>query len=307
MVVRGATGDTVDTARVGVSFVAPASAISQSLVDIVSRKACQVTISYEYKDTAEESSVVYGSGGVLRGPEIRRERVQETEDEQARSPARKKARRFLDVASYEGTLVTAKHNLVPEEEEVYVQTTLRFPETNPLRTVMPDGGTTITDYITVRDLGDNVIQTEDNDFSFGARELTEGKVTTKEPFLFVQVPNTFLLQVGHKIGIAVFRSYEITHEDAEAPNDVDLATRFGSVNQPCIYCGKVTEISANGKTFLHNINTFTGCSGAVIFLLDIGQDKVDQAFDSDMAGMAVGIHTSGLDANNNLGFMLPPK
>jgi len=76
---------------------------------------------------------------------------------------------------------------------------------------------------------------------------------------------------------------------------------YGADGQSCIYTGVVTEIFANGKTFGHNINACTGCSGAVVFLLDKDQPE---DFDESLHGLAVGIQAGGLDANNNLGFVL---
>jgi hypothetical protein len=81
--------------------------------------------------------------------------------------------------------------------------------------------------------------------------------------------DSFRLQVGHKIGMAVYRTFDITHADADAPASVDLEKVYDEKCQACIYTGEeVTELSHNGETFCHSINTFEGCSGAVVFLLD---------------------------------------
>jgi hypothetical protein len=145
-------------------------------------------------------------------------------------------------------------------------------------------------YIIVRPATDDVLTfaTQDNDFSFGSKETNPGKAVTKMPFLYQQVPNTFELRAGHMIGMAVLREYNINHEDAGAPSSLDLTSRYGSINQPCIYTVKVTEISENGKTFCHDINTFEGCSGAIVFLLDKDQPS---DMGNTLAGMAVGIHS----------------
>lgn len=286
---------------VGTSFVSDPSAISRQLVDIISPKACQLCVMFRDKVTGEELSPVYGSGGLLRGPKI----VGPPGYWQAhrQPPARKKAK-FEEFASYEVTPATAKHNLKAEDGEEYVRSIIQFPGTSPIEIVMPDGGCVMEECIIVRPATDDVsaFATEDNDISFGSKETTPEKTVTKMPFLYQQVPNTFEIRAGHMIGMAVFRKYSIDHEDAEAPSSLDLTSRYGSIHQACIYTGKVTEISENGKTFCHNINTFEGCSGAIIFLLDKDQPE---DMDNTLVGMAVGIHSGGLDISNNLAFKLP--
>jgi hypothetical protein len=76
---------------------------------------------------------------------------------------------------------------------------------------------------------------------------------------------------------------------------------YGQKFQVCIYTGQVTEISTNSRTFCHNINTFEGCSGAIIFLLDRNQPD-DVA--AELHGMAVGINVGGLDKESNIGFLI---
>jgi hypothetical protein len=301
MVEGSRVGDTV-----GMSFVSDTSAISRQLVDITSPKACQLCVVFRDSFTGEELPPAYGSGGLLRGPKIvgaPETRQAQAPHQQGQSPVRKKTK-FEEFSSYEGTPVTAKHNLIAEDGEEYVRSIIQFPETGPIETVMPDGGCVMEDYIIVRPETDDVLAfaTQDNDFSFGSKETTPEKTVTKMPFLYQQVPNTFELRAGHMIGMAVFRKYNINHEDAEAPSSLELTSRYGSINQACIYTGKVTEISDNGKTFCHNINTFEGCSGAIIFLLD--KDQPDD-MDNTLVGMAVGIHSGGLDISNNLAFKLP--
>ena len=290
---------------VGQAFVSNPAAISRQLVAIVARKACQVTVTFRDKSTGEEGPA-WGSGGLLRGQKVAAtpETVPVVPTRMV-SPPRKKVK-FEEFSSYEVTPVTAKHNLEATDEEDYVRTTVQFPETSPMETIMPDGGCELTDYIEVRPAAEGVhaLHTEDDDYSFGEKISTPNKTVTKTPFLFQQAPNTFKLQVDHKIGMAIFRTYDVHHDDAEAPPSTNLLSIFGPKRQACIYTGTVTEISANGKTFAHDINTFEGCSGAVVFLLD--QDQPD-GMDTALHGMAVGIHSGGLDNSNNMAFLLPKK
>ena len=284
---------------VGRAFVSDPDAISAQLVSVIRRKACQVTV--YYTDATGEVDWGYGSGGLLRGSKIA------NSPEEPATPATSrptKKVKFEIFSSYEVTPVTAKHNLVVEDDENYLRTEMQFPETRPMIIDMPDGGCKMTDLLVVRPATDetHALHTEDDDFSFGKKVTTSEKTITKMPFLFQCAPPSFHLRVGHKIGIAVFRTFQIAHDDAEAPRSMAMEQFYGTVGQPCIYTGTVTEISANGKTFGHNINTYTGCSGAIVFLLD--KDQPDN-FDDSLHGLAVGIHTGGMDDNNNLGFILP--
>jgi hypothetical protein len=130
---------------------------------------------------------------------------------------------------------------------------------------------------------------------------------TKKPRHFVKAPPcTFRLQVGHKIGIAVYRTFDITHEEAHAPLGVNLLHVDGPKHQVCIYTGEGTEVSeTRSEAFYHSINAIEGCSGAVIFLLDQGKDDASQEVPQEVDdGMPVGIRLGGLDSDNNIGFTL---
>ena len=141
----------------------------------------------------------------------------------------------------------------------------------------------------------------DNDISFGKAITDPNNSLTKESRLFEKVPSTFRLRQGHKIGALVYRTFDIDHKDAGATRNTDLIGVYGQTFQVCIYTGEVTKVSSNGKTFCHDINTFKGTSGAIIFLLDQNQlDDVDEEFH----GMAVGVNVGGLDSDNNLGFLI---
>lgn len=56
------------------------------------------------------------------------------------------------------------------------------------------------------------------------------------------------------------------------------------------------------RAFFMMSNTFEGCPGAVIFLLDQGQpsDMLDVCY-----GCAVAVHCGGVDDVNNYAFMIP--
>jgi hypothetical protein len=132
-------------------------------------------------------------------------------------------------------------------------------------------------------------------------------VLTTASRLFEKTPDTFKLCKGHRIGMLVYRTFDITHDDAQAPLHIDLEQVYGQTYQVCIYTGQVTEIATNGRTFCRNINAFEGCSGAIIFLLDRNQpsdDDMAAVVADEFHGRVVGINVGGLDMDNNLGFLI---
>jgi hypothetical protein len=105
----------------------------------------------------------------------------------------------------------------------------------------------------------------------------------------------YRFQVGQNIGIAVYRNFVVTAEDAGRPrntlsNDY-LRDIYGHENRVNIYTGQITHVSPNGRAFEHNINTFAGCSGAVVFLLD--QDQDENGVISADHGKAIAVHAGG--------------
>ena len=75
------------------------------------------------------------------------------------------------------------------------------------------------------------------------------------------------------------------------PASDKLRAIYGRENRANIYTGQITHVSLNGNAFEHNINTFDGCSEAVIFLLDQDQDR-NGVISADR-GKAIGIHAGG--------------
>jgi hypothetical protein len=199
--------------------------------------------------------------------------------------------------------VTAKQNLESCDDEEYLRTTVKFVDGNETDTAMPDGERVLVGGdVEVRAATEtsSALSWYGQDVSYGAKVENKSSSLTKSSRLFEKVPESFVLRVGHKIGISVFRSFDITHVDAKAPGNVVLEDFFGQKLQACIYTGEVTEISGNGRTFCHNINTFEGCSGPVVFLLD---RKQEVTLEEKFHGLAVGVHVGGLGLTNNIAFM----
>jgi hypothetical protein len=246
-------------------------------------------------------AIYYGQGGLIRGNKIAQTPIRsqqlykQSASGNTNSNKRNKRRRvsFSEFASYKARPVTAKHNLeLVEDDRAYLRTSVKFVDGPEKDVSMPDGGCTMTGEVEVRSgMNDTApLFWAAGEVSFGREIVHPNSSLTKKPrIFFVKAPATFRLQVGHKIGMSVYRTFGITHADAGAPISVCLADIYGPKHQVCIYTGEVTEVSEQSDTFCHSINTFEGCSGAVIFLLDQDQDAQQEVAD----GMAVGIHVGG--------------
>jgi hypothetical protein len=289
---------------VGTTFLSGDHGISPGLVSTVSNKACQFTITFD--DDGDDNAIYYGQGGLIRGNKIAQtpSRPKQSVGGDARSNSNKRRRvSFSEFASYEAKPVTAKHNLeLAEDDRAYLRTSVKFVDGPEKDVSIPDGGCTMTGEVEVRSGTNDTAPLfwAAGEVSFGRAITRPNSSLTKKPRLFVKAPDTFRLQVDHKIGMVVYRTFDITHEDADAPISVRLTDIYGPKHQVRIYVGEVTEVSEQSDTFCHSIISFEGCAGAVVFLLDQGQDAPQEVAD----GVAVGIHVGGLDRNNNIGFML---
>lgn len=280
------------------TFVSGTDDISADLVNKVSKKACEFYMTFT--DPTTGNAYYHGQGGFIRGEML--EAKTRPDDNGQPEPKRPRVA-FQEDLNYEATPLTAKHNLKNAGAETYLRTTAKCFDQVEKDIALPDGGCAMTTRIQVRPATatKREITWSADDISFGDTITDPSNVLTKASRLFEKIPNTFRLRVGHRIGVLVYRTFDITHEDAKASLDTELKQVYGKKFQLCIYTGQVTEISANGRTFCHNINTFKGCSGAIIFLLDRNQSD-DVA--AEFHGRAVGINAGGLDVDSNLGFLI---
>ena len=131
------------------------------------------------------------------------------------------------------------------------------------------------------------------------RKLTMAE--TDPNLSFEGVGSDFEYKVGQKIGMAVYRNYEFdfTNNDIytnngwkeeEFPKD-DLMRIFGQDFAVSIYTGEITAVSPDNAVFRHSINSFKGCSGAIVFLLDKHQELVEQQYWRHAIGVHVGTFT----------------
>lgn len=108
-----------------------------------------------------------------------------------------------------------------------------------------------------------------------------------------------VLQPGMKVGMAVTFT-----EETKPPDEPDEKTRkriFGEPNRVNVYTGEIVHV---GKSHIeYTINSFTSCSGAIVFLLDKNQPDAVQECDY---GKAVAVHTEGHPTaeKRNYGFLI---
>lgn len=147
------------------------------------------------------------------------------------------------------------------------------------------------------------------DISMGNKitSYTQG-VTGRDASFELVDADDFQFEIGQKIGIAVFSEHTPTKVtasyDPEHPSDYKtdlLLDVFGESNQVNIYTGKILVV---GETHIeHDINAFTGCSGAIVFLLDLDQpSSVLRKHWGSAIAVHVGSHPS--IRTRNIGFKL---
>lgn len=276
----------------GPAWVDDANEITPSLVNAVFHRAMCLETFYSTPNGSEES--YYGQMGLIRG-----ERLTSSPDNADRFEAKRQntARSAASTLSscFKATPYTALHNVINEKDETYDRATL-FCASPPMKTSIkfPEGGRELTE----NDLIEISSGTEEDEaFMWESHDVTVGDVIdnpnhflTKKPLSYEKVPDGFELRAGQKIGIAVYRTFDITAEDAGAAEGEDLTKIYGKKNLVCVYTGEITESSSNGLAFHHSINTFCGCSGAIVFLLDKNQSDEEA---KQHAGKAIGVHVGG--------------
>lgn len=137
-----------------------------------------------------------------------------------------------------------------------------------------------------------------------ASMLRKNAMPQTDPNLsFEAVGADFEYKVGQKVGMAVYRNYEFdfTNDDVlytdyqwnknKLTRD-DILRLFGQDFSVSIYTGEITAVSTDKKTFRHDINTFKGCSGAIVFLLDKHQNGL---VEDTLHGKAIGVHAGAYD------------
>jgi hypothetical protein len=118
---------------------------------------------------------------------------------------------------------------------------------------------------------------------------------------FELVSADFVIHAGQKVGIAVYSKNGATAESTGAALDDDEAQYiYGEKDRCHIYTGEITYVADHHIEY--DVNTFGGCSGAIVFLLDMNQPTTVNPEDY---GKAIAVHTGSSTAlATNLGFKL---
>ena len=291
---------------VGTAFVDNGAAISPSLTAIVSSKAFYLDIKLRNRQTHE---ILGASGqvGLLRG-----ERLAPSPPSQRRALEGEDGRPtpILRSSRFSVTPVTCLHNVVSEVDDEsddvieYVRSEILAPtgervEVDDFARAGYEVDT--ADAVMIRDSDEN--RASSGIFwKYGHDVTTAGEITiprnhfTRKHLSFETIERQgYRIQSGQKIGISVYRDFAITGEDVGMPQNAlssdELRDIYGRENRVNIYTGQITHVSPNGNAFEHNINTFAGCSGAVVFLLNQDQDR-NGVIGADH-GKAIGIHAGG--------------
>jgi hypothetical protein len=143
-------------------------------------------------------------------------------------------------------------------------------------------------------------------------ELITGRTipVSSESCSFAKVRSNFQLKKGQMVGMAVMfpkdaKPTKKTIAGAfEAQVDIDenkIKRFYGGQGQVNIYTGKILYVGMNHIEY--DINCFTGCSGAIVFLTDVGQPNSIDACDY---GKAVANHCGShpVIGDRNFGFII---
>lgn len=86
----------------------------------------------------------------------------------------------------------------------------------------------------------------------------------------------------------------------------ELLRIYGPPKTAHIYTGKITMVSEHHIEY--DINSFEGCSGAVVFLLGLETQPNDSGVTHDDVGKAIAVHAGAHPRKiKNLGFKLKAK
>lgn len=293
---------------VGVSKVDNGARMSPELANVVSLKAFRLRIITKNRRTDETGNPFVGQVGFIRGP-----RLPESPPRQRRAigdGARPTSN--LRSSHFQATPTTCLHNVANVMDDL----TGDMEDYEFSEVVAPTGhcmyvqdfaraGYELTggDAAVIRAaVGQGADRRRGVNWAWGY-DMTKAPALTNEWNYFTTRGSTFAavtrdeyrFQEGQKIGMAVYRDFTITCKDAGmGPNSMtldELEEIYGLYNQVNIYTGQIKSVSPDGRAFEHDINTFCGCSGAIVFLLDRDQD--DNGVIPDDYGKAIAVHAGG--------------
>lgn len=117
------------------------------------------------------------------------------------------------------------------------------------------------------------------------------KDITQKRLSFEKIPDTLAITEGMKIGIVVYRMILIRMIQEQVSQRLTSRSSLGKRTAFVFSLGEITVVHDNQYgSFEHSINTYRGCSGAIIFLLDKNQQSEEILLHR---GKAVGVHAGG--------------
>lgn len=291
----------------GRGFVDNTASLSEELCTEVCTKACLIEILYHKNLPPTYRRVMgYGQVGMIRQEELL-----------PTSPGTQK-RHFAVVP------VTAKHNL----RCINVPTDPHYP--SEAKETVVSGASRGSEGIGVK--FDDLNWAPSNEDSVVLRELTRGEARwsfgidiaighkfssrmtgiTDEDASFELVRPDFKCESKMKVGIVViFAIRPNVRTSASNPDfpltDVDQDTLdkiYGEPNRANIYTGEITAVGMSHVEY--DLNSFTSCSGAFVFLLDRNQPS---SVTEEDIGKVIAVHAGSHPSikNRNFGFMLTQR
>jgi hypothetical protein len=284
----------------GIGHVDDPNAISKTLVRQIQPKCMPLEIALK----ADEGSV-FAKNGNGQGGFIRRDPIEE-------SPG---ASRTLKYSVYS---ITAKHNLrrvTDTHHQVHRPYMVHFRVPGGIIEVVSPDLDWVPTAAHAYDLRAGLdarpaITYFGVDISVGELITDPTNPVTSESSSFAKVRSNFQLKKGQKVGMAVVfpkhakptkKTIAGAFENEVDMDETEIKRIYGEHGQVNIYTGEILYV---GKDHIeYDINSFTGCSGAIVFLTDVSQPN---SVDSCDVGKAVAIHSGShpFVGDRNFGFII---
>lgn len=296
-------------ASLGLANVDNGASISSGLANVVSLKACQLEVTLKNTVTNELSPPCWGQAGLIQAKRLTEsspppENPRKRQAVAGTNPARPSS---LRPSRFAAIPITCIHNVEDDVDDAgapleFLRSALTAVSASFAKcevnfekaryTPRPEESVVLRQ----RDSDDEAITWMYHDVTTAPKIDNIASALTLKSLSFQKVTrDDFEFRVGQKIGMVVYRDFEVTPEDAGMPKNSitvdELRLIFGREGCVNIYTGQITNVTPDKESFEHNINTFRGCSGAVIFLLDEDQEGVG-IIDNDH-GKAIAVHVGG--------------
>jgi hypothetical protein len=197
--------------------------------------------------------------------------------------------------------VTAKHNMKAELGELLGTKIYSHALAKTKHVSFPEMGlTTLQQPMILKgsDDDDNDVELPFGlDFTFGSAIENPINSFTGALTSFSIIRHDFRIEKGQKVAIAVWRVAKLVTEGTIGRLSLEEEAKYyGPPDVPVIQTGVITGIYGNGAVFSHSINTYEGCSGAIIFLLD--KEQPPESVQAADFGKAIGVHAAGYYPHN---------